>query len=83
VNIAAGQATRRQCSHAFKRLATGERGVELDRQRNGLEANMIRDLLVAALIVVIAVVLGIAVHPLLLFLLVLAAIWLFTRRTAW
>jgi hypothetical protein len=44
---------------------------------------MIRDLLVAALIVVIAVVLGIAVHPLLLLLLVFAAIWLFTRRTAW
>lgn len=44
---------------------------------------MIRDLILAALIVVIAVVLGIAVHPLLLFLLVLAAIWLFTRRTAW
>jgi hypothetical protein len=44
---------------------------------------MIRDLLLAALIVIIAVVLGIAVHPLLLFLLVLAALWLFTRRTAW
>ena len=44
---------------------------------------MIRDLLVALLIVVIAVVLGVAVHPVLLFLLVLAAVWLFTRRTAW
>jgi hypothetical protein len=44
---------------------------------------MIRDLLLAALIVVIAIVLGIAVHPLLLLLLVFAAIWLFTRRTAW
>jgi hypothetical protein len=44
---------------------------------------MIRDLLLAALIVLIAVVLGIAVHPLLLLLLVFAAIWLFTRRTAW
>jgi hypothetical protein len=44
---------------------------------------MIRDLLIAVIIVVIAVVLGIAVHPLLLLLLVLAAIWLFSRRTAW
>jgi hypothetical protein len=46
-------------------------------------ALMIRDLLIALIIVVIAVVLGVAVHPLLLLLLVLAAIWLFGRRTAW
>lgn len=44
---------------------------------------MIRDLLLAALITVIAVVLGIAVHPLLFLLLVFALLWLFTRRTAW
>ena len=44
---------------------------------------MIRDLLVAAIIVVIAVVLGIAVHPLLLLVLILAAIWLFARHRAW
>lgn len=44
---------------------------------------MIRDLLLAALITVIAVVLGIAVHPLLFLLLVLVVLWLFTRRTAW
>jgi hypothetical protein len=46
-------------------------------------AQMIRDLLLAALIVVIAVVLGIAVHPLLLLLLILAAIWLFGRHRTW
>jgi hypothetical protein len=44
---------------------------------------MIRDLLIALLIVVVAVVLGVAVHPVLLFLLVLAAVWLFSRRAAW
>jgi hypothetical protein len=44
---------------------------------------MIRDLLLAILITVIAVVLGIVVHPLLFLLLVLAVIWLFARRTAW
>jgi hypothetical protein len=32
---------------------------------------------------IIAVVLGIAVHPLLLLALILAAIWLFGRRSAW
>jgi hypothetical protein len=57
--------------------------VERERYLNRIGGPMIRDLLLAALIVIIAVVLGIAVHPLLLFLLVLAALWLFTRRTAW
>ena len=47
------------------------------------EAQVVRDILIAALIVVIAVVLGIAVHPLILLLLVLAAIWLFGRHRAW
>jgi hypothetical protein len=49
----------------------------------GSEAQMIRDLLIAAVIIVIAVVLGIAVHPLLLLLLIVAAIWLFGRHRAW
>lgn len=44
---------------------------------------MIRDLLIVALIVVIAVVLGIAVHPVLLLLLILAALWLFGRHRSW
>ena len=44
---------------------------------------MIRGLLIAALVVIIAVVLGIAVHPLLLLLLIFAAIWLFGRHRAW
>ena len=44
---------------------------------------MVRDLLIAAIIVVIAVALGVAVHPLLLLLLILAAFWLFGRRSTW
>ena len=44
---------------------------------------MIRDVLLAALITVVAVILGVTVHPLLFALLVLAVLWLFTRRTAW
>jgi uncharacterized membrane protein len=41
---------------------------------------MLFDILVALLIVVVAVVLGITVHPLLLFIIALALIWLFTRH---
>ena len=39
-----------------------------------------RDILFAAVIAVIAIVLGIAVHPLLFFILVLAIIWLAARH---
>jgi hypothetical protein len=52
-------------------------------RKAGSEAQVVRDLLIAVVIVVIAIVLGIAVHPLLLLLLILAAIWLFGRRSAW
>lgn len=41
---------------------------------------MIRDLLVFLLIVVIAVVLGIALHPVLFLLLIVAAAWIAFRR---
>lgn len=44
---------------------------------------MLRDVLLALLITVIAVVLGVAIHPLLFLLLVLAVLFLFTRRAAW
>ena len=44
---------------------------------------MVRDLMLALLITVVAVVLGVAVHPVLFLLLVLTVLWLFTRRTAW
>ena len=41
---------------------------------------MLADILVALLITAIAIVLGIVVHPLLFFLLVLAVVWLFARH---
>jgi hypothetical protein len=41
---------------------------------------VIRDILIALLITAVAVVLGIAVHPLLFFLVVLAVVWLVVRR---
>lgn len=44
---------------------------------------MVTDLLLAALITAVAVVLGVTIHPLLFLLIVLAIIWLFMRRAAW
>lgn len=41
---------------------------------------MLFDIIVAALIVAVAAVLGLTVHPLLWFVIILAIIWLFTRR---
>jgi hypothetical protein len=44
---------------------------------------MVRDLLLAILITVVAVVLGITVHPLLFLIVVFAVLLLFMRRRAW
>lgn len=43
---------------------------------------MLTDILIALVIVVIAAILGLVVHPLLWFVVVLAAVWLFARRGA-
>jgi hypothetical protein len=40
---------------------------------------MLMDILIAIVIVAVAVILGIIVHPLLWLILILAAVWLFTR----
>lgn len=44
---------------------------------------MLMDILIALVIVVVAAALGIIVHPLLWLLLILAVIWLFSRRGSW
>ena len=44
---------------------------------------MVRDLLLALVITVVAVALGIIVHPLLFLLIVFAVLYLFTRRATW
>jgi hypothetical protein len=44
---------------------------------------MLMDILIALVIVVVAAALGLIVHPVLWFLLILAVIWLFTRRGSW
>ena len=41
---------------------------------------MLGDILIALLITVVAIVLGVAVHPVLFFLVVLAIVWLVVRR---
>lgn len=41
---------------------------------------MLRDLVIALIVTVIAVVLGITVHPMLFFLIILAVIYLVARR---
>ena len=41
---------------------------------------MLFDLLIAILIVAVAVALGLTVHPLFWFIVILAALWLFGRR---
>lgn len=44
---------------------------------------MVSDLLIAAVITVVAVALGVAVHPLLFLIIVFALLWLVMRRGAW
>jgi hypothetical protein len=49
----------------------------------GHRQGMLMDILIALVIVVIAAALGLIVHPVLWFLVVLAVLWLFTRRGSW
>ena len=44
---------------------------------------MLMDILIAVVIVVIAAALGIIVHPLLWLVVIVALIWLFSRRGSW
>jgi hypothetical protein len=44
---------------------------------------MLMDFLIALVIVVIAAALGIIVHPILWLILILAVVWLFSRRHSW
>jgi hypothetical protein len=49
----------------------------------GHRQGMLMDILVAVIIVAIAAALGLIVHPILWFIVVLAVLWLFTRRGSW
>jgi hypothetical protein len=49
----------------------------------GHRQGMLMDIVIALVIVVIAAALGLMVHPVLWFLVILAVLWLFTRRGSW
>ena len=44
---------------------------------------MLVDILIAVVIVVIAAILGLVVHPLLWIIVIAAVLWLFARRSRW
>jgi hypothetical protein len=44
---------------------------------------VLMDILIALVIVVVAAALGLTVHPVLWFIVILALIWLFARRSSW
>ena len=44
---------------------------------------MLTDIAIAAVIVIIAAALGIIVHPILWFVVIVAVLWLFVRRGSW
>lgn len=44
---------------------------------------MLMDILIALIIVVVAAALGLIVHPILWLILIVAVLWLFTRRGSW
>jgi hypothetical protein len=44
---------------------------------------MLMDILIAVVIVVVAAALGLIVHPLLWLIVIVAVLWLFTRRGSW
>jgi hypothetical protein len=49
----------------------------------GHRQGMLMDIVIALVIVVIAAALGLIVHPILWFLVILAVLWLLTRRGSW
>ena len=50
---------------------------------SGTETTVLLDILIAVVIVVIAAVLGLVVHPLLWIVIIVAVLWLFFRRSRW
>lgn len=44
---------------------------------------MLMDILIALVIVIVAAALGLTVHPLLWFIVIVALLWLFVRRGSW
>jgi hypothetical protein len=70
--------TRSPDDGSFARATTGVHQSEPE-NRVDWEESMLGDILIALLITVIAIVLGIVVHPILFFVVVLAVVYLFAR----
>ena len=49
----------------------------------GTHRRMLLDILVAIIIVAIAAILGLVVHPILWIIVIAALLWIFTRRGSW
>jgi hypothetical protein len=49
----------------------------------GSHRRMLLDILVAIIIVAIAAILGLVVHPILWIIVIAALLWIFTRRGSW
>lgn len=62
--------------------SAGERDGYPDRT-SGHCSVMLGDVLIAVVVIVIAALLGILLHPLLWLILIVAALWLFSRRGSW
>ena len=50
---------------------------------SGNSNRMLMDIVIALIIVIIAAALGLTVHPLLWFIVIVAVLWLFVRRGSW
>ncbi len=62
---------------------SGHPPARLKAKTHGHAPVMLMDILIALVIVVLAAALGLTVHPLLWFIVILAVLWLFVRRGSW
>jgi hypothetical protein len=49
----------------------------------GYDPRVLMDILIAVLIVIVAAILGLVVHPLLWIIVIVAILWIFGRRRRW
>jgi hypothetical protein len=64
-------------------VARSGHGLRFDAAASGYKGLVLVDILIAVVIVVVAAILGLVVHPLLWIIVIAAILWLFTRRGRW
>lgn len=64
-------------------MACSGHGLRFDASASGYKGLVLVDILIAIVIVVVAAILGLVVHPLLWIIVIAAILWLFTRRGRW